>query len=70
MILRRSNPAEDFRFSDPVSGAATADMEQELETSLRELSGKLSGGSVTLEDVQKLRKMLEQRNALCKARKQ
>ena len=65
-----SDLADDFRFSDPVSGAATADIEQELENSLRELSGKLSGGSVTLEDVQKLRKMLEQRNALCKARKQ
>ena len=59
-----SDLADDFRFSDPVSGAATADIEQELENSLRELSGKLSGGNATLEEVQKLRKLLEQRNAL------
>ena len=64
-----SDLADDFRFSDPVSGAATADIEQELENSLRELSGKLSGGNATLEEVQKLQKLLEQRNALCKAGK-
>ena len=64
-----SDLADDFRFSDPISGAATADIEQELENSLRELSGKLSGGNATLEEVQKLRKLLEQQNTLCKAGK-
>jgi hypothetical protein len=62
--------AEDFRFSDPVSSDATADVEKELESKLREVSGKLTGGSMTLDEVQTIRKLLAQRNVMCKAGKQ
>lgn len=65
-----SDLAEDFRFSDPVSSDATADVEKELESKLREISGKLTSGSVTLDEVQTIRKLLAQRNVMCKAGKQ
>ena len=62
--------AEDFRFSDPVSSDATAAAENELESKLREVSGKLTSGSVTPDEVQTIRKLLAQRNVMCKAGKQ
>ena len=62
--------AEDFRFSDPVSSDATAVAENELESKLREVSGKLTSGSVTPDEVQTIRKLLAQRNVMCKAGKQ
>lgn len=62
--------AEDFRFSDPVSSDATAAVEKELESKLREVSGKLTSGSVIPDEVQTIRKLLAQRNVMCKAGKQ
>lgn len=62
---------EEFKYSDPMSGASTQGIENQLFTLLGQLSGELRGGDEALctATIGQVSATLAQRNALCKANK-
>lgn len=58
--------AEDFRFSDPVSGENTNMIEMEIKNKISELTDKLSKNESSDQIISSINDLLTERNSLCK----
>ncbi len=63
--------ADDIRYSDPVSGEATADIERDLDIAVEELRVNIRSKSTEelLAQIAEVRRKLAERNRICKASK-
>ena len=58
--------AEDFKYSDPVSGEYTSEIEAEIKKKISELSDAINKNELSDQIISSINDLLEERNMLCK----